>query len=98
MQKVCGYAVGRVREGATLSEAFSEVGSHFPKLFVPMIAVAERSGSLSETFAELARYYEYQLKIKREIQRMMIYPIFNIGVSIFVMFAYIVIAHVPHEI
>ena len=91
MHKICGYALGRVREGATLYEAFSEVGGHFPKLFVPMIAVAERSGSLGETFAELARYYEYQLKLKREFWQMMIYPIFQLAAVLVVMCLYILI-------
>ncbi|MCL2624177.1 MAG: type II secretion system F family protein, partial [Planctomycetaceae bacterium] len=91
MQKICGYALGRIRDGATLHEAFSEVGGHFPKLFVPMIAVAERSGSLGETFAELAQYYEYQLKLKREFWQMMIYPIFTLGAAVVIIFLYILI-------
>ena len=91
MQKLCGYAAVRVREGASLYEAFSEVGGHFPKMFVPMIAVAERSGSLGETFGELARYYEFQLKLKREFWRMMIYPIFNLCAAVFVVLLYIII-------
>ena len=91
MHKLCGYVVGRVREGATLYEAFTEVGGHFPKLFVPMIAVAERSGSLGETFAELARYYEYQLKLKREFWRMMFYPVFNLGAAVIVILLLILI-------
>lgn len=91
MKKLCGYAAVRVREGASLYEAFSEVGGHFPKLFVPMIAVAERSGSLGETFGELARYYEFQLKLKREFWRMMIYPIFNLCAAVLVILLYIII-------
>jgi len=91
MRKLCGYALGRVRDGATLFEAFSEVGGHFPKLFVPMIAVAERSGSLGETFTELARYYEYQLKLKREFWQMMIYPIFCLSFAVVVCLLYILI-------
>jgi len=97
MQKICGYTVGRVREGATLYEAFSEVSGHFPKLFVPMIAVAERSGTLGETFAELARYYEYQLKLKREFWRMMIYPIFNLSAAIVIIVLYILIMSIFSE-
>ena len=91
MRKLCGYAAGRVREGASLYEAFSEIDGHFPKLFVPMIAVAERSGSLGETFAELARYYEYQLKLKREFWQMMIYPVFNLGAAVVIILLYILI-------
>ena len=91
MRKICAYALGRVRDGATLYEAFSEVGGHFPKLFVPMIAVAERSGSLGETFAELARYYEYQLKLKREFWKMMIYPIFQLTAVLFIITIFILI-------
>jgi len=91
MQKLCGYVAGRVREGASLYEAFSEIGGHFPKLFVPMIAVAERSGSLGETFAELARYYEYQLKLKREFWQMMVYPIFQLAAVIIIISLYILI-------
>jgi len=91
MQKLCGYVAGRVREGASLYEAFSEVGGHFPKLFVPMIAVAERSGSMGETFAELARYYEYQLKLKREFWQMMVYPTFQLVAVIVIISLYIII-------
>ena len=91
MKKLCGYAAVRVRDGASLYEAFSEVGGHFPKLFVPMIAVAERSGSLGETFGELARYYEQQLKLKREFWRSMIYPIFQMVAVLFIITIFIII-------
>ena len=91
LKKLCGYAVGRVREGASLYEAFSEISDHFPKLFVPMIAVAERSGSLGETFSELAKYYEYQLKLKREFWQMMIYPIFQLAAVFLIISLYILI-------
>ena len=91
MKKLCGYAAVRVRDGASLYEAFAEVGGHFPKLFVPMIAVAERSGSLGETFGELARYYEHQLKLKREFWRSMFYPIFQIGAVLLIITIFIII-------
>jgi len=91
MQKLCGHVAGRVREGASLYEAFSEIGGHFPKLFVPMVAVAERSGTLGETFAELARYYEYQLKLKREFWQMMVYPIFQLAAVLVIISLYILI-------
>jgi len=91
MQKLSAYALGRVRNGASLHEAFSDVGGHFPKLFVPMVAVAERSGSLGETFAELARYYDFQLKLKREFWSMMQYPLFVLGSAVVIIFLFILI-------
>ena len=91
MKKLCGHAAVRVRDGASLYEAFSEVGGHFPKLFVPMIAVAERSGSLGETFGELARYYEQQLKLKREFWRSMVYPILQMVAVLLIITLFIII-------
>jgi len=94
IRKISAYAADRVRSGASLHEAFSEVQSHFPKLFVPMIAVAERSGTLGETFGELAKYFDYQLKMKREFWQMMIYPIFQLCAAYFIINLLIVILSV----
>ncbi|MDR1382676.1 MAG: type II secretion system F family protein [Planctomycetaceae bacterium] len=94
LKKVDSYVADRVRSGASLYEAFSEVKEHFPKLFVPMIAVAEMSGTLGETFGELAKYFEYQRKMKREFWQMMIYPIFQLGASFFIINLLIIILSV----
>ncbi|MDR1492361.1 MAG: type II secretion system F family protein [Planctomycetaceae bacterium] len=93
-KKIWAYVADRIRSGASLYEAFSEVKGHFPKLFVPMMAVAEMSGTLGETFGELAKYFEYQLKMKREFWQMMIYPIFQLGASFFIINLLIIILSV----
>ncbi|MCL2349188.1 MAG: type II secretion system F family protein [Planctomycetaceae bacterium] len=85
------YVADRVRQGTSLHEAFSEIEEHFPKLFVPMIGVGEKSGSLGETLGELARYYEYQLNQKREFWRAMFYPILQLCAVVFVLSAVIFI-------
>jgi type IV pilus assembly protein PilC len=61
-------ALERVRTGVeggeTLTEAFQATGA-FQPLFVQLVSAGETSGTLDRTFAELARFYEFQQRMWR---------------------------------
>ncbi|MBI4090462.1 MAG: type II secretion system F family protein [Candidatus Komeilibacteria bacterium] len=56
-----GYALTEVRRGIPLSEALSRYPAFFPAIVTRMLKVGEVSGSLSETFAYLAEFFEDEL-------------------------------------
>jgi type IV pilus assembly protein PilC len=61
-------ALGRVQSGVeggeTLTEALQATGA-FQPFFVQLVSAGETSGALDKTFAELARFYEFQQRIWR---------------------------------
>lgn len=57
----------------------------FPPFFISMIDVGERSGSLPRVFKELAGYYEWDDKTKRDMQSAVTYPVMVVIATILVM-------------
>jgi len=53
-----------VEAGTDLTEAARRQGI-FPQLFLELVSVGEESGTLEQAFAELARYYEFQQRLRR---------------------------------
>jgi type IV pilus assembly protein PilC len=53
-----------VEGGETLTQALQATGA-FQPLFVQLVAAGEMSGALDRTFAELARFYEFQQRMWR---------------------------------
>lgn len=56
-QDEMGYMIGRIRNGASLSQSFPEK-SHFPPMFVKMIRVGERTGKLPHVIEYMKGYYK----------------------------------------
>lgn len=56
-QDEIGYMIGRIRNGASLSQSFPEK-SNFPPMFVKMIRVGERTGKLPHVIAYMKTYYK----------------------------------------
>ncbi len=73
-----GRAIQRVRVslegGAGLAEAF-EAEKRFPPLFIQLIRVGEEGGTLEQTLAALVRFYEFQLRIRRNLVKNLVLPL-----------------------
>lgn len=61
--------------GSSFAEALAAEPEHFSRLAVSMAAVGEESGELSNLLLQLADYYERQDRLRRFVQRALIYPL-----------------------
>lgn len=71
----------RVDGGSTLAEAF-EAEKRFPRLFVQLVAVGEESGTLDRTLGELARFYEFQRRLRRNLVAYLALPVLYYVVAV----------------
>ncbi|HIJ74793.1 MAG TPA: hypothetical protein HPP83_11900 [Candidatus Hydrogenedentes bacterium] len=62
-----------IRQGASLAEALRR-RKCFPDFFSEMIACMEPAGALDAALADLADYYEHQMRVRRTIIQMLAYP------------------------
>ncbi|MEQ6389141.1 type II secretion system F family protein [Bacillaceae bacterium S4-13-58] len=78
-----------LREGNSLSSAYSKHPKIFSNLFTNMVKAGETSGSLEETLEDMADYFEKQHKTRQKVKSAMSYPIvvgiIAIGVVIFLL-------------
>ena len=84
----------KVRGGAALSEAFSEQGELFPKIYCSTLASGERSGELATVLHRYIAYQKTLLSTRRKVLSALIYPAVLFVLSIAVV-AVLVIVVVP---
>lgn len=74
-------------QGKTLSEGFMKSNNLYPKFFIGMIAIGEKTGKLHEVLNELSIYYKRREELEKEFINALVYPIFlvssMIAISIF---------------
>lgn len=69
-------AVSRaINRGHSLSEAFAGTKNFFPPMFRELAEVGERTGHLSEVFAQLAEHYENQVELRRNFLAAVTWPL-----------------------
>ena len=90
-QKYSGYLrqsfndlAKRLREGQSFATALSAHPEIFSELFIAMIAVGERTGSLDQVLIRLADYQERRRQIGMKVRLALIYPSLLILVSVLV--------------
>lgn len=79
-----------IKRGNTLADSFAKFPNVFDKMFVNIIRIAESSGKLDEGLRALRKYYEKNLKLKKEIINASTYPAVVLGlvaaICLFVIF------------
>jgi len=70
--------------GDTVTEALSTRKGYFPPLFLNLVEVGERTGTLDRVLTHLAEYYENMHELSRKVVRSMIYPACIITLAILV--------------
>jgi len=76
------HAHGRIRQGASLSEAVAEQSAAFPESYRNLIAVGERMGSLGEVLEYLINHYRRQVRFQRTVQSVATYPLTVLTVAL----------------
>jgi type IV pilus assembly protein PilC len=81
-----GLAVVRnaVKTGDDISSAMRKQGDRFPELMVDLVEVGERTGAMPEVLGSLSRHYESTLRLQREFQSQMAWPVINFVASVFI--------------
>jgi type IV pilus assembly protein PilC len=76
----------KVRGGASLSEAFSEQGDLFPRIYCSTLASGERSGEVAGVLHRFIAYQKTLLATRRKVVSALIYPACLFLLSIAVIF------------
>ena len=80
------YVKERVSQGIPLATAMREEPHIFSPLYVAMVEVGERSGSLVTTLTHLSRYLDTRERIRSKVLKAATYPLLMLIVSTLVLF------------
>ena len=78
---IVGEVSARIRDGASLSEAFATHPEIFPALYTALIKTGEASGNLSKSLSRLADFQEKEEAFRSSLRSSLVYPffVFSIG-------------------
>lgn len=74
----------RLSSGSTFARAAQAYPDIFPEFYTSIIGAGENSGRLPEVLSKLADFTEAQSTLKNKVQSALIYPVFMVLVSIFI--------------
>jgi general secretion pathway protein F len=74
VRQTVAAALGRVLEGASLSEALAAQGGAFPAHYVHVVRAGEAAGTLGRTLGELAGFLERSAEFRSRIGSALLYP------------------------
>ncbi|MEX2514681.1 MAG: type II secretion system F family protein [Candidatus Paceibacterota bacterium] len=77
--------VDQLKEGNSISKAFSKHTDIFSDFYVNMVAAGEESGNLADTFAYLADYMDRNYELTSSVKSALVYPAFVITTFVAVM-------------
>ncbi|MDR0391573.1 MAG: type II secretion system F family protein, partial [Planctomycetaceae bacterium] len=81
-QKTWSKIVSSLEEGDSLANALKPFTKQFGEMFVALIETGEDSGSLSEMFIDLAKYYDDLLRIRHDFLRSLILPVLELVATV----------------
>lgn len=76
LREVLGDVEEKIKNGIPLSNAFSEQGDIFPRIYTASILAGERSGALDEVLARYVVYQRRSVTLMRKIRGALAYPLF----------------------
>lgn len=74
-----------IQQGSNLSDALERETDVFPPLFLSLIKVGETTGHMAELFGELERYYQLELKLRRQFRSQTLLPIIQFVAAVFIL-------------
>ena len=69
-----------IEYGNSLSGAMSKLAKVFDRIAVSVVQAGEKSGELSAVFSQLGRRYQWQHQVKKQCQKILIYPLITLSV------------------
>lgn len=85
----------KIKKGESLEQSFYCYRDLYPDLFIGMIGIGEKNGSLDKVLASLKKYYYKKLYINTAIKNALIYPAI-IFISLIILLIFIVVYVLPN--
>jgi type IV pilus assembly protein PilC len=82
LQRVMQDVAQQVRSGSDITSACRSHEGLWPDLFLNMVDVAERTGSLPEVLKSLAEHYENNLRLQKDFRGRMIMPMVQLTLAV----------------
>jgi len=92
LKPVLNQTMRDVKNGMSLTDAFSKHPNVFSKLYINMIRAAELGGILDQILDRIAGFLEYEMEVRTKIKSAMMYPVIVLVFSmcmIGVLFAFV---------
>ncbi|HVA50465.1 MAG TPA: type II secretion system F family protein [Pirellulales bacterium] len=74
--------VEAVNRGESVSDALAETGSYFPRLFLELTEVGERTGKLAEVLRRLADHYDHQVRLRQAFLSAIAWPMLQLAAAL----------------
>lgn len=87
--KILSDIARRIGDGDSLQDVFTGSG-RFPAHMIDMIAMGYSTGYLEEVFAQLAKYYDRETRLRESIRNAVMYPAVLLVMMLFVIFILII--------
>ena len=84
-----------LQQGQSLSAALAAHPTAFPTLYARTMAVGERTGHMEDALRQLATFMEKEQALSRKLRDAATYPIFVLGVAVFVVVIVVAVALPP---
>lgn len=84
LKKMLEAAYFDVSHGSTIEQAFRKNYNGLPEVFLETIKAGEKSGTLSESFENMQKYFENSFKTTQKIKSVTAYPLFVLVIAIIV--------------
>ena len=86
LKKILIGVQSMIKNGQSLSVAFSRYENYFPPIFIGMIKAGEVSGQLDKALSELARFLSKEYSLRNKVKSALTYPIILLCASLVVVF------------
>lgn len=83
-----------VEQGNSLSSALEKFPKIFPKMYINLLVIAEKGGSLEETLKGLANFTESEDITRNQIKRALLYPLITLLLAV-VVFSFVLAYVIP---
>lgn len=81
-QRIIAQVADGIRSGATLSDALSQQGRVFNRLYISMVKAGEAGGVLDTVLTRLARFQEKSRQVQGKVMAALAYPVIVLAVAV----------------
>lgn len=74
--------VDEVNRGGAVSDALKDTQNYFPRLFLELVEVGERTGKLAEVLRRLADHYEHQMRLRQMFVTAIAWPMLQLAAAV----------------
>ena len=86
-KEVVETILGRMEQGQSLANGLEKFPHVFSPIFLNLVKIGEKSGTLEKTLSYLAKHLEKTMALRKKIRGAMIYPIFVLIIAVGVGFS-----------